>query len=417
MAGHIKKGKRADGAARYQAWIPSPANRRKDIVKTFERKRDAERWLSTTAAAINRGEFIDPRRGETRFSSVADEWRETWADLAPKTQVGYASILSRHVLPTFGAARVSAIAPKDVQDFANRLATSHAPNTVRRVMDVLRNVLRVAVERRYIGANPCVGVRLARMGQGRTVEIEPLTHDEVRELVDGLPPHWQLPVLLDVYTGLRAGELWALRRRDVDALRGELSVDEAIKEVTTAATVKVPRIQRLTDSLITGPTKTYAKRRISVPAFLRDLLAEHLARPLPGGDGPESFIFTTPAGDAVRHNLFYKRVFRPTVAATFPGRALRFHDLRHTCAAWLIAAGAHPLQIKLRLGHKEIRTTMDTYGHLFPSAEPELAALLDAGYRDAFIDGDAAATTAKGPQPRSFERRAAAGFERATCRV
>lgn len=50
------------------------------------------------------------------------------------------------------------------------------------------------------------------------------------------------------------------------------------------------------------------------------------------------------------------------------------------CAAWLIAAGAHPLQIKLRLGHKEIRTTMDTTGTLFPSAEPELADLLDAGY-------------------------------------
>lgn len=49
------------------------------------------------------------------------------------------------------------------------------------------------------------------------------------------------------------------------------------------------------------------------------------------------------------------------------------------CAAWLIEAGTHPLQIKLRLGHNEIRTTMDTYGHLFPSAEPELADLLDAG--------------------------------------
>lgn len=49
--------------------------------------------------------------------------------------------------------------------------------------------------------------------------------------------------------------------------------------------------------------------------------------------------------------------------------------------AWLIEANAHPLQIKLRLGHKEIRTTMDTYGHLFPSAEPEMAGLLDAAYR------------------------------------
>lgn len=383
MAGHIKKRKRADGAARYQARIPSPANRRKDIVETFERKRDADRWLSTTAAAINRGQFIDPRRGETRFSTVADEWRETWADLAPKTQVGYASILSRHVLPAFGAARVAAVAPKDVQDFANRLATFHASNTVRRVMDVLRNVFRVALERRYIGANPCSGVRLARKVEGRSLEINPLTHGEVRALVGGLPQHWHLPVLLDVYTGLRAGELWALRRRDVDALRGELSVNEAIKEVTTAVAVKLPQGQRLTDSLITGPTKTYANRRISIPAFLRELLAEHVARPLPGGAGPEAFVFTTPTGEAVRHNLFYKRVFKPTVAATFPGRALRFHDLRHTCAAWLIEAGAHPLQIKLRLGHKEIRTTMDTYGHLFPSAEPELAELLEAGYRSA----------------------------------
>lgn len=76
-------------------------------------------------------------------------------------------------------------------------------------------------------------------------------------------------------------------------------------------------------------------------------------------------------------------MFSVAVRAAFPDRDLRFHDLRHTCAAWLIDAGAHPLQIKLRLGHKEIRTTMDTYGHLFPSAEPELADLLDAGYRGA----------------------------------
>jgi integrase len=328
---------------------------------------------------------MDPRRGETPFRVVAAEWRDTWADLAPKTQVGYTSILAHHVLPAFGPARVSAITPEQVQRFVNALAEDRAPNTVRRIMDVVRNVLRVAVERRYIATNPCDAVRLPRKGDGRNIEINPLTHAEVRALVDALPEPWRLPVLLDVYTGLRAGELWALRRRDVDALRGELSVDKAIKEVTTLAAANVPAGQRLTPSLIVGPTKTYARRKVSVPAFLRDQLAAHLARPLPGGPGPAAFIFTTPTGEPVRHNLFYKRVFAQAVAAAFPGRTLRFHDLRHTCAAWLIEAGAHPLQIKLRLGHKEIRTTMDTYGHLFPSAEPELAGLLDAGYRDADV--------------------------------
>lgn len=382
MAGHIKKRTRSDGTTTYQARVPSPANRRKDVVKTFERKRDAERWLAAQAAAIDRGDFYDARRGDALFREVAGEWEETWADLAPKTRVGYESILNRHVLPAFGAARVSAITPKAVQDFSNGLAKTHAPNTVRRVMDVVRGVLAVAVERRYITTNPCAAVRLPKKGEARTIDIHPLTHAELRALVAALPEHWRLPVLLDAYTGLRAGELWALRRRDVDPLRGEIAVDEAIKEVTRRAAESIPASQRLTDSLIVGPTKTYAARKVSVPAFLRDELAAHVSQPLPGGDGPEAFIFTTPTGEPVRHNLFYKRIFAPAVAATF-SRELRFHDLRHTCAAWLIERGAHPLQIKLRLGHKEIRTTMDTYGHLFPSAEPELADLLDSGYRSA----------------------------------
>ncbi len=381
MAGHIKKRTLKDGSTSYQARIPNPVNRRKDVVKTFKLKRDAERWLAAQAAAIDRGEFYDARRGDTLFRTVAEEWQETWADLAPKTRVGYESILTRHVLPAFGAARVSAIAPKEVQDFANGLGARLAPNTVRRIMDVVRGVLSVAVERRYITTNPAAAVRLPKKGEARTIDIHPLTHTEVRALVAALPERWRLPVLLDAYTGLRAGELWALRRRDVDPLRGEIAVDEAIKEVTTKAAQTVPANQRLTDSLIVGPTKTYAKRKVSVPAFLRDELAAHLSRSLPGGDGPEAFIFTTPTGEPVRHNLFYKRVFVPAVREAFGGRQLRFHDLRHTCAAWLIEAGAHPLQIKLRLGHKEIRTTMDTYGHLFPSAEPELADLLDSGYR------------------------------------
>ncbi len=399
MAGHIKTRTQKDGTRSYQARIPSPANRHKHVVKSFARKRDAERWLVAQVAALDRGDFIDHRRGDTAFRAVTDEWRKTWADLAPKTRVGYESILNRHVLPAFGSTRVAAISPKDVQDFLNPLGAGRSPNTVRRILDVLRGVLALAVDRRFIASNPSAAVRLPRKGEGRNVAIEPLTHREVGSLVDALPEHWRLPVLLDAYTGLRAGELWALRRRDVDPLRGELSVTEAVKEVTRQAAESIPARQRITDSLIVGPTKTYATRKVSVPPFLRDQLADHLARPLPGGDGPTAFIFTTPDGSAVRHNLFYKRIYVPSARAAFPERTkraeaiarasdrspataspLRFHDLRHTCAAWLIAAGAHPLQIKLRLGHKEIRTTMDTYGHLFPSAEPELAGLLEAGY-------------------------------------
>jgi integrase len=389
MPGHVrplkdrdgKTKKRSDNSTIWQArWRPpGDTTDTQRIEKVFRTKRDAERWLSTMEADALRGAYLDPRQGQVPFSAVADEWKETWSRLAPKTRVGYTSILNRHVLPEFGAKKVAAIQPDQVQAFHNRLASRLKPNTVRRVMDVLRGVLALAVKRRYIASNPASteAVELAPK-QRRGIDVNPLTHEQVQTLLDALPEHWRLPVLLDAYTGLRAGELWALRLRDVDPLRGELSITHALKEVTREQSADIPDTDRLTPSLIIGPTKTYQTRKVSVPAFLLTALKDHLARPLPGGNAPTDFLFTTPTGTPVRHNLFYKRNFRSAAKSTRPQQPPRFHDLRHSCAAWLIAAGAHPLQIKLRLGHESIRTTMDTYGHLFPSAEPELAALLDA---------------------------------------
>ena len=115
------------------------------------------------------------------------------------------------------------------------------------------------------------------------------------------------------------------------------------------------------------------------------MLAEHLTR-----HDPDALVFTAPGGGGarpesnpgpVRHELFVRRVFRPAVRAALPDKpALRWHDLRHTCAALLVAAGRHPLEIKTRLGHASITTTMDRYGWLFPSAEAALADALDATY-------------------------------------
>ena len=288
-------------------------------------------------------------------------------------------ILNRHVLPEFGSKKVAAIQAHHVQAFHNKLAATHAPNTVRRIMDVLRGVLALAVKRRYIASNPAStdNVELAPK-QRRQHDIAPLTHEQVEQLVQALPEHWRLPVLLDAYTGLRAGELWALLDESYDSQRGELAVTHALKEVTTQAATDTPDTQRLTDSLIIGPTKTFASRKVSVPEFLRAAIAEHVLRTPPNPADPNPLLFTTPSGHA--------RQTQPLVQAHLHRRRQE-HQAREPARASTTSgtlaprgsstAGAHPLQIKLRLGHESIRTTMDTYGHLFPSAEPELAALLD----------------------------------------
>jgi Phage integrase family len=87
---------------------------------------------------------------------------------------------------------------------------------------------------------------------------------------------------------------------------------------------------------------------------------------------PDALVFGAPEGGPLRHRNFYRRRFRPAVAdAGLPERT-RFHDLRHTCAALLIAQGAHPLAVMQRLGHSSITVTMNTYGHLFPELDEAL---------------------------------------------
>ena len=113
-----------------------------------------------------------------------------------------------------------------------------------------------------------------------------------------------------------------------------------------------------------GPTKTYGRRSVPMPPTLARELDEHLrTRP----QDPAAFVFTAPAGGPLRHVGFYSRQFRPAVERTEIDPRTRFHDLRHTAAALMIAEGAHLLAVKERLGHSSIQVTADRYGHLFPS--------------------------------------------------
>src|SRR4051812_5016245 len=103
MAGTISKRKYANGLTRWRARYPNPSQGGKAAIeRTFERRADAEHWLTNQAAAVLRGEHVSPVGGRAPFAALADDWRETWINLEPKTKVGYESILNAHVLPRWG---------------------------------------------------------------------------------------------------------------------------------------------------------------------------------------------------------------------------------------------------------------------------------------------------------------------------
>lgn len=383
MPGHSRfRGRRADGTPKWQArWRHPATHDRRE--KTFPTKRLAELWIKKMDSEAWQGTYIDPRKGETRYSVVADAWRESWVALEPKTRAGYESLLVTHLLPEFETARVSAITHERVERYLRKLSDGGmAAGTVRSIYAALRASLNTAVRLRMISANPCVGVKLPRAPEH---EMTFLTAEEVRAVAETINPHFRVLVYTAAYTGIRAGELHALRRRDVDLLRGRLLVERSLADLSGS---RLPEAER---KLTFGSTKNHSKRSVSLPRFLRALLDTHLAEAV--GPDADALVFTSLNGEPIRQTNFYRRYFKAAVlgdpdnpdpakrrapALSPDKQGVRFHDLRHTCAAFLIASGAHAKVIQAQLGHKSITMTLDRYGHLMPGLADAAAEALDA---------------------------------------
>jgi integrase len=383
MAGHVRKRHRATCASRkdasrrcscdgpWRARYPKPNGiGTAQIERTFATKRDAEHWLTAQAASISHGTHIAPRAGARPLSEIYDAWRETrWPGLEPKTTARYAQVWRTHLEPEFANLKVGEISREHVSRYFARLSRDGLrPGTVRKIHSVLSGVLAEAVELGYVRANPCAGMKgLPRVERREMLFLE---RDEVRMLADAINPNYRALVWTASLTGLRAGELLALRWKNVDLLHGRLTVTQALKDVD--------------GHLVFGPTKTHEVRTISLPRFLVGILQDHLTSATVG-TGPEALVFAGPQGGPIRHNAFVRRNFKPAVRRVLPHKAgLRFHDLRHTAASLAIAAGAHPKQIQEMLGHSSITTTLDRYGHLSATAHEALAAKLDELFAAAF---------------------------------
>ena len=228
----------------------------------------------------------------------------------------------------------------------------------------LNRLLEAAVENELLGRNPLRSVKPPR------VEAEPmrfLSHDEVAALAAAIDPRYRALVLLAAYSGLRAGELAALRRKHVDLLRRSVTV--------------VEQVQRIGGRFVVLPPKSAAGRRsVALPTLVATALQEHLATF--GEPGPEGLVFPAPEGGFLRPENFRNRAWLPAVQAA--GVApLRVHDLRHTCASLGIAAGADVKVLQRMLGHASAALTLDRYGHLMPGQERSVADRLDAMARQA----------------------------------
>jgi integrase len=236
---------------------------------------------------------------------------------------GYVAALNTHVLPSLGDLPIGRIEQVDIRRMvADLLVAGAAPGTVRGARKVARLVFDTAIGSGALRANPCDGVRVPRSEHDEMVFLAPA---QLEALAGAIGARYGTLVRLAAYTGLRAGELGALRVGRVDLLRGRIEVVESLAEEPGRG-------------LVFGPTKTNERRAVPLPRALCDELGEYLSGRC---REPDSLVFTAPGGGPLNHRNFYRRHFRRAVTAAGLPERLRFHDLRHTCAALLISQGAH----------------------------------------------------------------------------
>lgn len=319
------------------------------------RKRDAEIVRDEINRRIALG-MLYPSEAHT-FAEFVEGWLERYAQrVRPATLASCRDSLRR--LTVFDDWQLETIRAADVEDHVFAVA-QRAPRAAELMLDTLKMILRSAKER---GQTIDESVLRVRSPRRERTEMRFLSWSEVELLAsETIEPYGNL-IRFACLTGLRQGELFALRDRALDVGDRVLVVEAGARE----------------GKLV--PTKTAAgRRRVHLSGEAARVLREQLVARAPNELG---LVFPTPNGAVWRKDNFMSRVFRPAVrrAGLAP---LRFHDLRHTHAALMVAAGAHPKLLQAQLGHTSINVTLNTYGHLFPDAFADIGEALDRLVRTA----------------------------------
>jgi integrase len=350
--------RRPDG--RWRARYRDPAG--KEHARHFDRRVDAEQFLTSVEHSKLTGGYVDPRAGRVTFAEWAEQWQaaQVWR---PSSAAAVETSFRQHVLPRFGARPLATIRPSEVQAWIRELSDTLAPATVKLSYRFFAAAMRAAVTDRVLATSPCVGVKLPELVRERVI---PLELDQVQALVDAMPERYGGLVVVGAGTGLRQGEAFGLTVDRVDFLRRTLTVD---RQIVTPA--------RGTPHLAAPKTKA-SRRSVPLPDVVLDALSQHLAA-FPS----DGLVFTNGRGEPIRRSVF-SRVWRRAVGASGVPAGTTFHDLRHHYASLLIRHGESVKVVQARLGHASAAETLDTYSHLWPDSEDLTRAAVDTVWRADF---------------------------------
>ena len=360
--GYIRK----RGTNRWQLTYDTPRGpdgKRQQRYETIQgTKRQAEARLTEILDSLRRGQYVEPSM--MPLGNYLDRWlRESSRHWEPTTTSHHEGLIRNHIRPALGYVPLTLLTALEVQRFLGKCSDAGlSSQTVLHIRSTLRQALNQAVRWNLLPKSIMDNVVPPKLIKR---EIRPLSKDEITLLLtEAEGTDYFVPIHLAIYTGMRRGEICGLRWGDVDLAKGSIAVRvqkvmlngrPILKKVKSAASRRTLRLAQPTTLLLRS---------------LRELREAQLAEwDVPITDDTQ--VCVRPNGRTLAPNPLYDnfKIFAERCGIT----GVRFHDLRHTHASLLLTSGVPLHEVKEQLGHSTIQITIDTYGHLMPSAETRAA--------------------------------------------
>ena len=338
-------------------------------------KRDAQRRLREVLLSLEQGAYVKPNK--ITLGEWLSQWLKDYASMSTtdRTQESYSYIVGRHLIPSLGKVTLVDLQPQHIQSYyAEKLSKGRADGkgglSGRSVVyhhRILSKALDYAVKMGAVVRNVADVVQPPRV---KKVTMNTLLLEEVtRFLKAAKETDYYVYFATLLWTGLRRGELLALRWRNLDLVKATLTVVETAYKLGNG------------DYMIKEPKTAQSRRTISLPLSLVELVKvyridqELLRIQLGVSLNVDDFVFIRPDGSPMNPSavsLAFGRIIKKAWL-----KAIRIHDLRHTHATLMFKAGVNPKVVSERLGHASISITLDIYSHVLPGMQEAAAEKFD----------------------------------------
>lgn len=309
----------------------------------------------------------------TAPQQTVEQFLKQWLDICKtgvriRTYERYETLIRLHIVPVIGRVQLQKLTAQHVQAlYAKKLEENLSPTTVNLLHTTLHKVLDDAMRWGLVARNVCDAVTPPRRGH---YEIKPLTMEQAQKFIAAAKGHkLEALFVLAITTGMRRGEILALKWQDINFAQGTLQV----RRIFTRAPGN-----RYIES---EPKTEKSKRSIMLPALTMELLKQHrvhqLEEKLQAGPQWEDhdLVFCTALGTPMNPSKLLERFNKLLEKAELPH--IRFHDLRHSAATILLSMGTHPKVVQELLGHNQISMTMDIYSHVLPTMQKDAMSKLN----------------------------------------